>query len=116
MKKRIGYALLEGMKKKPIWGTVYSWETDIYMSIYFNIPDNPVNCNWYMDLKARYNFKTIEKGGYRYGFYYKIICSRKIDDMRHLLKELKKWEYSDNKFNIKLDVDEVLSCAVLNKL
>lgn len=111
MKKMIG-----SFEDTPLWITFHEYEDKQYASIFFTQQNSPRYDTWYKSLIKDLNFKIIEKGSYRYGFYYKVLCSYPLSKMNHVFKKLKEKKFEGKYFTINTTFDEIYSRTMLEKL
>jgi len=115
MDKKIGDFCVDGKDVTPVWASIYTYEGITYMSMFFTRGSSPRYDEWYKSLEPL-GFKLITKGGFRYGYYYKVIISKKIDNMQDTIDKLKEWKESNRSFNFKYSVEEMYNKFVLAKL
>ena len=110
MKRQIGnkYELSRGTT--PIWASIHTYKDVTYMTLFFTRTNSPRDEDWYKDIE-HLGFNILEKGGFRYGYYYKILISRPVDEMQEVLDTLE-----GNEFKFKYNVEEMYLKFVSEKL
>jgi len=114
MKKKIGEVVL-GNYNTPLWGSIFNHRDDMLMTIYFTKDSSPRYHDWYKKLD-KIGFRIIQKGSWRYGYYYKILATESLEDMQKILDKLEKIKSDDVTFDIKKSVRELYNRIVLEKI
>jgi len=124
MKKKIGKKNIIGdngtSEDTPLWISFFEYNDTLFASIYFTESNSPRNKNWFTPL-SDIGFKIISKGNYRYGYYYKIICSKPLDKIQPVLDKLKEFNEIDldgdeNSFEIDYTIEEIYNKYISEKL
>lgn len=117
--KKIGEVLIDDLKYN-LWGKIWTYKDEKYVSIFFNVPDNI-----FKDIKdtlteicssEKINFKVRYKCDPYRRIYAKIYIVNILENINSILQKLKNLKYKNIKFTISKDFSIVIEDEIIKKL